>query len=100
MVPAGILANDVDAHNRGFDHAHALAADYGGAAMKFVSAPIWTRDAGLAGPRPFWMIALAVVSIALWQGVEHLVAKLPHPKVEQLHSAARLAKTAQAEIVR
>jgi poly-gamma-glutamate system protein len=66
--------------------------------MKSVSAPIWTSDTASAGLRPLWMIALAVVSITAWQGVEHLVSNLPHPKAEQLHIAARLAKAAQAEI--
>jgi poly-gamma-glutamate system protein len=67
--------------------------------MKSVFAPIWKNDTASAGPRPYWMIALAVVSLAVWQGVEHLVSNLPHPKAEQFHAAARLAKAAQAEIV-
>jgi poly-gamma-glutamate system protein len=44
------------------------------------------------------MIALAIASIAAWQGVEHAVANLPHPRAEELRAAARLAKAAQGEI--
>jgi poly-gamma-glutamate system protein len=44
------------------------------------------------------MIALAVISIAAWQGVERVVSNLPHPKAEELRAAARLAKAAQGEV--
>jgi poly-gamma-glutamate system protein len=66
--------------------------------MKSMSAPIWTSDTASRGPTRIWMIALAVVSIAVWQGVEHLVANIPHARSKELHSAARIAKAAQAEI--
>lgn len=66
--------------------------------MKSAFAPIWKNDTASAGPRPLWLIAAAVLSLAVWQGVEHLVSNLPHPKSEQLQAAARLAKAAQAEI--
>jgi poly-gamma-glutamate system protein len=66
--------------------------------MNFMFSPIWTSDTASRRPTRVWMIALAVASIAVWQGVEHLVANIPHAKSEQLHSAARLAQAAQAEI--
>src|SRR6187399_876105 len=99
MVPAGFLADDVDACDRGCDHAHACAADHVGAAMKSAFAPIWTSNTAGATPKPRWILALAVASIAVWQVVEHLVSNSPHPKAEQLYAAARLSKNAQAQIV-
>lgn len=67
--------------------------------MKSAFAPIWTSNTAGATPKPRWILALAVASIAVWQVVEHLVSNSPHPKAEQLHAAARLSKNAQAQIV-
>ena len=48
--------------------------------------------------RPYWLIALACVSIVAWQGVEQLAARWPHAKAEQLRAAARMARAAQSGI--
>lgn len=67
--------------------------------MRSAFAPIWTSDA-VAGKAalPIWLIALACVSVAAWQGAERLAATLPHAKADQLRAAASMAKAAQAEI--
>lgn len=64
-------------------------------------APIWTLNAAQAATKvPLRLIALAGISIAAWQGVERLVSAWPHPRAEELRSAARMAKAAQGEIAK
>lgn len=69
--------------------------------MRSSFTPIWTSEAAVGRARPpLWLIALACLSVALWQGAETLVAQWPHPRADELRKAALTAKTAQAEIVR
>jgi poly-gamma-glutamate system protein len=63
--------------------------------VKSIFAPIWTSDTTSVSPKLAWMIALAVVSIAAWQGVERMASNLSYPKAEELRAAAQLAKGAQ-----
>jgi poly-gamma-glutamate system protein len=68
--------------------------------MRSAFAPIWTSGAPGRVARPFSLIALALVSVAIWQGVERLAAIWPHAQAEQLRAAALMAKAAQAEIAK
>ena len=69
--------------------------------MRSAFTAIWTSDAAPGKTAlPVWLIVLACISVAAWQGTERLVANLPHPAADQLRAAAAMAGAAQAEIAR
>lgn len=69
--------------------------------MRPAGTPIWRSNSPRRPAMPLgWMIALACLCIATWQGVEWQIARWPHPRADQLRAAAAVAKAAQEEIAR